>query len=852
MRISYNDSEVRVFHPICEEALNACLFNLGKDREYTVNHHDYTGTLEMDFVIRNIRTNKIFCIIEVKRTPADVQSSRYQFQAMSYIESAHQELEKPYYILTNLEYALAFRYDPRKPKPFQQILKPGLKNIGDFFSDSEVEFKDKLVSYFQQLLFNLFQDDYSYSLTLNDFNDYMTSVKDNPRNWKSSLVVLLYEYIRGAFTYVRRQRDLRNINLFRNDIMRICEEAIQINFDGIFSYDATEFLSQIILEPSLVQDIYELGKNNVSGDSVADILHQIVSEGHEHEGEVPTDLELARCVAILAKYYSDTLTENDYICDPAAGSGNLISAAIDVFQVEPYQIKANDINKQLIELQSLRLGLEFVQTIRSPNTPVISTKNISELPEDYFDNIKAIILNPPFLAGINAVARKEELFRRIRVLTRQNPITQIGQIGLEAVFIELTNILAQSDTVIAAIIPKTLLTARGPEAVQFRKFLLEEFNMQLLFTYPGKGIFGNVMKDTCVVVGRKDCSNENDVKVISSYIPIPDMNLQDFERALHQPIRYDEFIDLANGIVGCLVTRESAYESAADGWRNFDSEIFEATRFVFDNIENNPLFVQIRTLGYSNRRGNVGNFGASDLMFLNYATEELDNYIATGLVVAPGMRNSKLDSFIIGDGDTWAINFEASNSNALDNIIFDYSQILRRDSRQQRIEKSEAELLDIVRRDSSVVFPRNSVLVPRATRIKGRVYLADKPLRVSTNFAVYMLQDEREAELLASWMLTIFYQLNCEVSSKDQEGMRKMELRDIGSTYVPLFSDITDEQYQEIHTATSVALFLNLKNPVIRDIDLVWAEIIYGTDAMFFLNEAKRLLRYIAIKRANG
>ena len=79
-----------------------------------------------------------------------------------------------------------------------------------------------------------------------------------------------------------------------------------------------------------------------------------------------------------------------------------------------------------------------------------------------------------------------------------------------------------------------------------------------------------------------------------------------------------------------------------------------------------------------------------------------------------------------------------------------------------------------------------------------------------------------------------------------------MELRDIGSTYVPLFSDITDEQYQEIHTATSGALFLNLKNPGIRDIDLVWAEIIFGSDSMYFLNEAKRLLRYIAIKRVNG
>ena len=850
MWISYSDSEVRIFHPICEEALNECLLNLGKDREYIINHHDYTGTLEMDFVIRNRSTNKIFCVIEVKRTPADVQSSRYQFQAMSYIESAHQELERSYYILTNLEYALAFCYDARKPKPFQQILEPGLECIGSFSSDSEVEFKNKLVLYFQNLLSNLFQDNYNYSLTLNDFNHYMSSVKDDPKNWKSSLVVLLYEYIRGAFTYVRRNRDLKNINLFRNDIRSICEEAIQINFDGIFSYDATEFLSRIILDQNLVQDIYELGRNNVSGSSVADLLHEIVSEGHEHEGEVPTDLELARCVAILAKYYSDPLTENDYICDPAAGSGNLLSAAIDIFRVEPYQIKANDINKQLIELQSLRLGLEFVETIRRPNTPEISTKNITQLPNDYFDNIKAILLNPPFLAGINAVERKAELFTRIRVLTRENPVTKIGQMGLEAVFLELTNIMAQSDTVIAAIIPKTYLTARGPEAVRFRQFLLQKFNIQLLFTYPGKGIFGNVMMDTCVVVGRKDCNNENDVKVISSYIPIPDMNLQDFVRALHQPLNY-EFMDLANGIMGCIVTREEAFQTATDGWRNFDSEILEATRFMYDFIENSSKFVQIGTLNYPTRRGNVGNSGASDLTFLNFDSEVIQNYTLLGGIVASGMRNATFDDFFVGDGDAEVIDFESSDIDAIRNIIFRYKQMLRRDSRQQRIEKTEEQLLNIVERDSSVIFPENSVLVPRATRVYGRVYLADKPLRVSTNFVVYLLPNEREAKLLASWMLTIFYQLNCEVSSKDQVGMRKMEIQDIDSTYVPLFADVTDQQYDEIQNAIINVSFLNLSNPEIRAIDLVWAEILFGSESLHLLNKAKGLLRYVSKKRAN-
>ena len=70
------------------------------------------------------------------------------------------------------------------------------------------------------------------------------------------------------------------------------------------------------------------------------------------------------------------------------------------------------------------------------------------------------------------------------------------------------------------------------------------------------------------------------------------------------------------------------------------------------------IFVQIRTLGYPTRRGNVGNSGASDLMFLNFDSEVLQNYTLSGGIVASGMRNAKLDDFIVGDGDAWAIDFE--------------------------------------------------------------------------------------------------------------------------------------------------------------------------------------------------
>ena len=134
--VRYSDSEVRIFHPICERALNNAIVNLGQSRTYQVIHHRYTGSLEMDFVIENKITGKYLCVVEVKRTPGDVQSTRYQFQAQSYVQMNTVQNEKPFYIITNLETLISFRYDTAKPLVYQQMLQLGLEHICDFTIDN--------------------------------------------------------------------------------------------------------------------------------------------------------------------------------------------------------------------------------------------------------------------------------------------------------------------------------------------------------------------------------------------------------------------------------------------------------------------------------------------------------------------------------------------------------------------------------------------------------------------------------------------------------------------------------------------------------------------------------------------
>lgn len=58
MWISYSDSEVKRFHPICERALKLALALIGKEKKYAVLHHQSAGSLEMDYAVQNKATGK--------------------------------------------------------------------------------------------------------------------------------------------------------------------------------------------------------------------------------------------------------------------------------------------------------------------------------------------------------------------------------------------------------------------------------------------------------------------------------------------------------------------------------------------------------------------------------------------------------------------------------------------------------------------------------------------------------------------------------------------------------------------------------------------------------------------------
>ena len=249
------------------------------------------------------------------------------------------------------------------------------------------------------------------------------------------------------------------------------------------------------------------------------------------------------------------------------------------------------------------------------------------------------------------------------------------------------------------------------------------------------------------------------------------------------------------------------------------------------------------------KRGCAANGGGSDLMFIDSRKQLFSQFTNRNLVLKAGMRNAKHTSFCVGMGDSKFLDITANDGTIINEIIMAYLALPSRDGQQQRVQKTPIQLQRILEYESSHGFPSNSVLIPRGIRKEGKVYLSEAPVFVSTNFIVCTTQNARDSLLLSTWISTVFYQLICEVASKDEAGMRKMEVNDIRLTFAPKLENIPESVVNELKQEKDTLSFIDLKSPEIRNVDRIWARHLFGDDFESKLNEAVRLLSFLANRR---
>ena len=76
-----------------------------------------------------------------------------------------------------------------------------------------------------------------------------------------------------------------------------------------------------------------------------------------------------------------------------------------------------------------------------------------------------------------------------------------------------------------------------------------------------------------------------------------------------------------------------------------------------------------------------------------------------------------------------------------------------------------------------------------------------------------------------------------------------MEVKDILTPLVPNFNTLSADLFSRIQADLADISFLELKVPTIRNIDRIWAEELFGANADDELDEATRLLAFLANRR---
>lgn len=843
MWINNTDKEIECFHPVCQEALQAALVMCQQEHRYEIQHHRRVGALEMDFVIANKNTNKIACVIEVKRSIAAVYSTRCQCQAMNYVQMLSKaELERPYYILTNLECSCLFRYDASRQNVYEQMLEPGITLCHTFQGIEKREFIDALARQYASYITTILSDGGNYFLSFSHFAfEIENSLKCSDAEWRHMTAAMFYEYIRGSLSAINRASLLPISRLHR--MPNVCREASSINFKDIFNIDNNHQDAEINISTLLLNTLYDLGSRYVDADELAGVMHKVVSNGHEHEGEVPTDVELANMIMWILKNSGISLGANDCILDPAAGSGNLLSAACETFSdIQPKQLIANDINPRLLQLLSLRLGLKFAHTVTPQNSPTIYSRNIAELGEEAFENTKCIVMNPPFLAAtdLSCLPRKEQMYKRITSLTRRTPKTKVGQMPLEGAFIELVTTLARQGTAIACVLPHTHLTGRGLASRAIRRFLLDDFGLQTVFNYPSEGLFSDVNQNTVVVVGIKG-SHPGKVRFIYSQNKLSEINGRHIANI---------FGDNPNSAPDFEVLYKSIGDlSLADGWQFFNITRNRARQFVNDYLNPSPLLKELRYSEFNNyQRGKIQNLGGTDLLFPQSKPLiwDLLGNLCRGHLKS-GMRNADYENLIVGNGDQLFLDVHGMDESTIHQIATLYAQVGESSKKQPTNAKTAEDFVHILKIESKHAVPPHTVLLPRGIRSKARVFVTDKTTFPTTNFFLFPTTPTK-AKALAYWYASVFYQLENEIEGKNNRGMRKLEQINFNRLHVPNFNAMTAQQLSAICN-TPFEGFLDLRNPIPRRIDYVWATILFGNDGVSRLDETVGMLSMLVADR---
>jgi len=886
----YDSDEVAGFHPIVETAINNAITNCGYDTLLELEHHPPipNSTIVPDFAIKLKSNNRYIFVIEVKKTARDVTSQRFQNQSRNYVTDLATNWAPnypKYFCLTNIEELILFA--DRQGPISTCILKGNPKSHTRFkpqtrdATQTSIEFQ----ATFEQLLpiiYNRTQPDWenNWQPIIDTFYQNYQSVSDSlSHNRELSDEISLYEFFRLlAFTYLKdyynqtnnpNQKYFRsfpsqndNLQAFINRLSNNYSRVLQLDFNQVFSNHPNstdrifpENFNAVIIQyfKNTIQALNSYGSQAVSDNPLPEyIFNLLTSKVYDKEtlhkkGKIMSDTELS---ILLSTLTIDNPSSS--VIDPCSGDGALLDAAYDYLNILNLtngnilshnqllnQINGIEIDPFLAQLATFRLVSKNLSGVDSSTNANIITGSTFENPNN--NGYDVILMNPPFLRNDNKVApitstEKAIMNTAITNTGLNNYFSSASQPNLYNYFVNYAwhylNYQGKAGFILMA---KFL---NNEEGEYLKQFILDK--VVTIILYP-RDYFEDFKVTTAIVILSKMPSNE--IKFLrikdSSLLSNPNNIKSILSNTSTTTIRSDYTLKITN--------RNIKPNSL---WRSHLCDPEDKFKKIDDLSFLNPLSSYFGTF----KRGGAENSGGSSIIYPNFNNNPYSQLLPSN--IGFGIKNGrKRRNYILSQNDLlleqaihFPTNYDDSSNNglsvnhkadtALDCIFTNNNS----SSKWKKIVNSAY--------NSKVSF---DILIPRAERTKHIVYFSPSQSEVvlTTNFFYVSgfqngkssISNSEQIKFITAFLNSSFGQIQFEINSNFQEGLRKIEKFNIEQFKVPNLNQMTDAEINTVNTAFD--LFNNQDLAISgdegittprRQLDIEVANIIFNRDSLGFQN----------------
>ncbi|MFK7981960.1 MAG: BpuSI family type II restriction endonuclease [Saprospiraceae bacterium] len=831
----YNSDEVTGFHPVVKTAINNAITNCGYDALLQLEHHPSipNSTIIPDFAIKLKSSNRYIFVIEVKKTARDVSSQRYQEQSRSYVSnfSPYWEPGYPlYFCLTNIEELILFA--DRQGPISTCILKGNPKSHARFnpqnrdATQTSIEFQ----ATFEEILpiiYNRTQPEWdnNWEPIIDSFYQNFQSVSSGlSHNKDLSDELSLYELFRLlAFTYLKKYYNQTNnpnksyfrtfplnsdnLQKFTRKLSNNYDNVLQLDFNQVFSNHPNsvdrifpENFSSSILQyfKNTIQALNSFGSQAVSDNPLPEyIFNLLTSKVYDKttlhkKGKVMSDTELSILLSTITIENADST-----VIDPCSGDGALLDAAYDYLNILNLSNRTVKSHNQLLNQVS---GIEYDPFLAQLATFRLVSKNLSRVDNSTNANIKTgnaftnsnssgfdvLLMNPPFLRNDNpdapiTIADKTLMNSAITNNGQPNFVTQASQPNLYFYFVNYAwhylNTQGRAGLILMA---KFLNNKQGEH---LKQFLLDKVDSIIL--YP-RNYFEDFKVTTVITVLNKQPSTE------IKFLRIKDSSL------LSRPE------DVKSILASTSTTTVTSDYSIKFTDRNILPSSLWRTHLCdpedkFKKIESLSFLEPLTTFFRIFKRGGAENAGGSTIIYPNFNQTPYSGVLDSnkGYGIKNGRKRRKL---ILSQNDLeleQAIHFPSSYDETSNNGL---SQAYKNDNSLNNIydinNSNASKWKKIINSayNSKVSF---DILIPRAERTKHIVHYHPSQSKVvlTTNFFYVddfyngtvnpSISNDNQIKFIAAYLNSCFGQIQFEINSNFQEGLRKTEKFNIEQLKVP-------------------------------------------------------------------